>query len=585
MNGYENHSMIQKRKSDGALEESIEKHKRAAKRRASRGETQKVMSILDGAETDGLPRGNPKGKCQICGKIFEQDFIEEKNRYTSFRMCQECKAKESKDKERRLEKSGGFNSSPFHAQLKYQPYPWQIEAAEAFEKHRFIVLACGVRAGKDRFTIMTAIKYFVECLNEHREVNDPDLVPPVYWWQIAPNERMARQNWRELKQFFPKEWIVRVSDTDYIMETIYGGIIEVRSGYDPQMLAGVGLDLVTITEAARFGDLETSWRNIEQRLNSPKRGLKRDRGDSKAGMGKAIINSSPLGKNDFYYIWCRGRKESAYYNSFWWSAQYPTTANPDMDVSFKKNVETKYGIQTYEETLKRSIGERAFRSDYLADFLASDVAVFKNFEDKCVTNIYDQDKTGLKTKEEREEYIENWKRPFPEEAYVCGYDPATGSSGDSPTLVVRQVSTGRVVRAYDLYGKDYTRQYDFVASICKLFNYAPIHWLRTGHTAIEGEFERRGIQEVPVDESGMKKRALVNTLEIAVENGDVKVLYDGSEEIQTLIAQMNDYCEKNGKYSNDKEAHDDFVSALYAAFSDYSAYDIPTTYCGDMSGI
>ena len=45
-------------------------------------------------------------------------------------------------------------------------------------------------------------------------------------------------------------------------------IIEVHSAYDPESLVAVGLDLVTITEAARIADLEDVWSNIEGRLNS-----------------------------------------------------------------------------------------------------------------------------------------------------------------------------------------------------------------------------------------------------------------------------------------------------------------------------
>lgn len=154
---------------------------------------------------------------------------------------------------------------------------------------------------------MVGIKYFVECLNENRLINNPELVPPVLWWQIAPTEKMAKQNWRELKQYFPKDWIVACSDSNYQMETIGGGIIEVRSGYSAEDLVGVGLDLVTITEGARFKDLNLAWANLEARLNSPGRGRKKDRLGHEFGAGKAIINSSPIGRNDFYDLYFMDR--------------------------------------------------------------------------------------------------------------------------------------------------------------------------------------------------------------------------------------------------------------------------------------
>lgn len=434
-------------------------------------------------------------------------------------------------------------------------------------------------------TIMLGIKYFVECLNENRLIDNPDIVPPVLWWQLAPTEKMAKQNWRELKQFFPKDWVVACSDSNFTMETIGGGIIEVRSGYKSDDLVGVGLDLVTITEAARFSDLSTAWANLEARLGSPGRGRKKDRRGNQYGQGKAIINSSPLGKNDFYDLYCYGQKDSEYYSSEWWSAKYPWTCNPINKELAQQPVKGKYGIITYEESLRRQIGERAFRSNYLADFLAEDSAVFKNFEENCVISIYNQDITNAKNKKQRDEFIENWRKVIPGQTYVAGYDPATGSSGDSPALIIRCKETGNVVRAFDLYGKRYEEQYDFIESICKMYNYAEVHWLRTGHTAIEGQFSNRGLIEVPIDEQGKKKGQLVQTLELAVENKDVHVLHDGSPEMQTLVNQMNDYSESKGKYSNDKMPHDDFVSAMYAAFSDYIVSDVPIYYCGIMRGL
>lgn len=418
---------------------------------------------------------------------------------------------------------------------------------------------------------MIGIKYFIACLNENRHINQPELVPPVLWWQIAPTEKMAKQNWRELKQYFPKEWVVAVSDSNYQMETIGGGIIEVRSGYAPDDLVGVGLDLATITEGARFKDLDLAWANIEARLNSQGRGLK---GEG----GKALINSSPLGRNDFYDLYCRGQKSHDSYNSLWWSCKYPWTCNPFNEQLAKRIIHGKYGEITYEESLRRQLGERTFRSNYLADFMAEDGAVFKEFEDKCVINIYSEEVTKAKTDEERKKYIKEWREPILGEAYVIGYDPATGSSQDSPAVVVRQRSNGKIARIYDLYGKTYQQQYNFIGEIAKQFNYAEIHWLRTGHTAIEGEFSNRGLTEVPIDEQGQNKGKLVQTLELAVENGDVQVLYDGSVAAQTLIDQMKDYSEQKGKYSNDKCAHDDFVSAMYAAFSDYSVREVPIFY-------
>lgn len=436
---------------------------------------------------------------------------------------------------------------------------------------------------------MTGIFYFIECLNENRAIDNPDMVPPVMWWQLAPTEKMAKQNWRELKQFFPAEWVVARSDSSYQMETVGGGIIEVRSGYDPDALVGVGLDLVTITEAARFKDLALAWANLEARLNSEGRGRIKDRAGKRAGKGKAIINSSPLGKNDFYDLWCFGQKDHPNYSPIWWSAKYPWTANPSNAEAANEILHTKYGDITYEESLRRQLGDRTFRSNYLADFLAEDGAVFKDFEEKCVVNVYNPE-LGLKTKQQKNEFIQNWQKPEFGVTYVAGYDPSPGTTGDSPAFVIRNTKTNQIVRIFDLIGKPYEQQWDFIATVCKQYNFAPVYWLRTGHTPIEGQFQKRGIAEFPIDEQGSNKSKLVQTLELAVENRDLQILMDGSSEAQTLIFQMSDYMGRktahgNIQYSNDKQPHDDFVSALYAAFSDYVVAEIPIYYSGRMGAI
>ena len=60
-----------------------------------------------------------------------------------------------------------------------------------------------------------------------------------------------------------------MSLSDLTIETYNGGIVEVHSDDDPETLVWVGLDIITITEAARIRDLDTVWANLKQRLDSP----------------------------------------------------------------------------------------------------------------------------------------------------------------------------------------------------------------------------------------------------------------------------------------------------------------------------
>lgn len=404
------------------------------------------------------------------------------------------------------------------------------------------------------------------------------MAPSVLWWIIAPTEPMAKQNWRDLEKQFPEDWVVAKSDASMTMQTIGGGIIEIRSAYNPESLVGVGLDLVTITEAARIGDLSVVWANLEARLASPGRGLEQDRKGRMYGQGKAIINSSPLGRNYFYEMWKWGQKSSDSYSSDWISYQLPWTCNPANEEYANTIIKTKYGEMTREEDLRRRLGNRLFRQNFLADFLATDGTVFKDFDENCVKNILNE---GL-SKEQRNRMIKEWQEPKPYHQYRIGYDPATGSSSDSPIIVVRDMTDNNISFIYDLYGKNYDQQWDYIANVSRRYNYAPCTWLRTGHTAVENQLAKRGVVEIPLDEQAGNKAKFIQSLELAIQNRDIHVLADGSEESQTYILQMNDYTEHNGKYSNEQQPHDDYVSATYAAYYDYGESELRVSYCSYM---
>lgn len=470
-------------------------------------------------------------------------------------------------------------------ELQYNGYVYDLTTTDhSFTVNNLVVHNCGNRTGKDRFSNMAGIIYFVECLNENRHIDHPDIVPSVYWWIIAPTETMAMQNWRELKKFFPKDWVVSISNTTMTMQTIGGGMIEVRSAYDPESLVGVGLDLVTITEAARIKDLDVVWANLEARLSSPGRGREKDRRGKSYGVGKAIINSSPIGKNYFYTMWTWGQPQYDDYSSDWVSFSLPWTVNPANAEKAKEIIHTKYGDITYEESLRRRIGDRMYRQNYLADFLAGSGQVFADFQDKCCEDIYSA-KFNF-TELERLKYIQEWQSVKPYRRYRASWDIATGSSEDSPVLMIRDMEENKIVKLVDLYGKDYDAQYETIAYWCKHYNNAECVFSSTGHTACVGQLLKRGVSEVVVNEGGGNKTTFVINAQCACQNGDIHFLMDGSVEAQRAYAQIVDYTEhQNGKYSNESEAHDDWASALYLNYYDYQAQEAKAVWIGTFGTV
>lgn len=136
------------------LENAIKRQKERNKDNKKAGKAPRVYNLLkDYSDRAGKPpRGNPIGTCSKCGQEFEQDFSEDRNAYSSFRSCPECRAKLAKEKEAKLGKDK-INENTIIKKLPYEPYPWQVEAEEAFRNHRFVVLACGNRSGYNALCI------------------------------------------------------------------------------------------------------------------------------------------------------------------------------------------------------------------------------------------------------------------------------------------------------------------------------------------------------------------------------------------------------------------------------------------------
>lgn len=488
--------------------------------------------------------------CQQCGKPFQQVWRPEYEAYTSFKTCPQCRMANAR---------GGINIA-----VEYEPHWGQQLFHDSTA--RFRVLCAGVRWGKDRCSNMEGEKIFIDCLNEDRPAS---IIPSVLWWIIAPTDRIANQNWREILSSLPKELVVDVSKTTRTIETINGGIIEVHSAYDPESLVGVGLDIVTITEAARIADLEDVWSNLEGRLNSPGRGPK-----GKGGI--AIINSSPLGMNYFYKMWKWGQKGTSEYDPDWESWTFTTWDNPLM--AERGNQITKNG-RTYRENLERRMSRNRYRQDYLAHFLADVNAVFPNYERVLVKPPAD-----LTTDEQINEFWRKWEEPEPFETYTIGYDPA--SKGDGKPVVIRN-SKGRVVKIDQMIGLGWDSQWDRIAFYSRMYNGAHCNFGQTGvGETIGSQLAKRGVPNTPIPEQGRNKERLVDDFAIVVEQQWCEIPW--SQEVEN---QFKGYISVNRpgqstQYHNNEDAEfDDIISALYFCFSDFQAPDIALPWVGLISGI
>lgn len=510
---------------------------------------------------DEPPQGDPIGVCEVCGGRFQQYLNPRNNIYSQYSKCPKHKKAAAKPKEP--------DDSVIQVTLDYTPHPAQQLIHDSKAKYK--IISAGNRFGKDRATIMEAIKYFLECLNE---VRGTDLVPTVYWWAIAPIDKIANQFWRELKKYFPKEFVVDISNSDKTIYTLYGGVIEIRSAYNPEDLVGVGLDIVTVTEAARIADLETVWTNLEARINSPGRG--------KGGKGGiALLNSSPIDMGYFQKMFTWGQAESADSDPDFESWMFSAFDNPAVEARYNEVTVDRHGIAlTRKERLRRRIGDRKFRQNWLGEFIADGYKCFPHFKTRCVAPL------PPGTEKQRDDYIRQWEQPEPYEAYVVAYDPA--SINDIPGIEVFDHS-GKMKKAYDMTGLGWNQQYDKIAEVSKAYNHAPAAFSRTGHETIEEELQKRGIVCITFNEQGQNKENFVSKLEGICESGGMQVLDDGSEVNTRVINQHCDYARiahgKSYSFGNVNEPHDDFVSCSYIAFQAITTPDETLPYIGTIVGM
>lgn len=494
-----------------------------------------------------------KSICRVC----KDEFFQEENKdgsFTEYETCPICRKKSAQ--------SLLSASTTKYINIPYSPHKTQVFVHDS--KARFKILVCGNRWGKDLCSIADSIKKFIEMCIEDRPVT---LNPKVHWWIIAPSENLAKQNWRDLKALFPKELIGQMQESEMTMKTFNDGLIEVRSAYDSQSLVGVGLDIATITEAARIPDLEATWTNIMQRLNSPKRGVK-----GKGGV--AIINSTPNMENPrsnrfFYQLYQMGKVGSKDRISSYESFNFTTWDNPYMAEKRYRNINVDENGKpigepmTEEESIKASMSIDKYEQDYMAKFIFSGNAVFKNLD---AVMVKPDRKTG---RDDAMRFFSEIAKVDKGTRYFIGYDPA--QKNDGHPLVVFNYK-GEMVYADPLDGKDYMEQTKRVSEVSRIYNNAIIYYGVAGvGETLSFFFEKEGVTAIPVKEHGTNKRELVENLMLLIESGSISIL-DRYEIYDQLLGYIKVESKTGSTYTYQNGlgvAHDDWVSAIYIALSSF----------------
>lgn len=238
------------------------------------------------------------------------------------------------------------NRAELFKMLGYTPHEGQRKVHESRASRR--ILACGVRWGK---TVCAAEEALAAAL-EPRERSMGWIVAPTYDLSERVFGQVVIAAASHLRHRIE---VLKEHEHRLVIRNLGGGLSEIRgkSADNPVSLLGEGLDYVIVDEAARLKP--TIWENyLTQRLLDRR--------------GWALLISTPRGKGWFYELWRRGKSGQDPSFESW---NQPSSLNPLLD---KELIEAE----------RERLPERAFRQEYLAEFLEGSGAVFRNVREIAV---------------------------------------------------------------------------------------------------------------------------------------------------------------------------------------------------------
>lgn len=201
------------------------------------------------------------------------------------------------------------------------------------ESKRFNVLACGRRFGKSLLGIQLDL--------------GPALAGyPVAWF--SPTYKMLAEIWRDMTEIL-KPITERTAVQEHRVELITGGVVDMWSLDAADSTRGRKYKRAIVDEAAMVAGFKDAWQAVIRPTLTDYE-------------GDAYWLSTPRGMNFFKQGFDYGQDPLM---SDWASWQFPTSANPYISLS---------EIQKAKEELP----ELTFKQEFLAEFLQSEGAVFRN---------------------------------------------------------------------------------------------------------------------------------------------------------------------------------------------------------------
>ena len=365
---------------------------------------------------------------------------------------------------------------------------------------RFKVLACGRRWGKSELgltDILTAAHL------QHKRC----------WW-IAPTYQMASQIWRDLKNSVKHLRGVEIDAVERRIDLPLGGVIAVRSAFNPDKLRGEGLDFAVIDEAA-FMPAQI-WHDVIRPMLATTR-------------GQARFLSTPNGRN---WFWGRHRAGLDPEEKEWASFHFKSADSPLI------HPQELAGIQ-------RATPPHIWESEYEAQFNNDSGLVFRRISDAISAD--------------------PGKDPQPGHTYVAGVD--WGRNNDYTAIAVIDATSGAMV-ALDRFNQiGWELQRDRLKSLVAHWKpniiYAEANSI--GEPNIDALI-REGIPVKPFITSAKSKPPLIEALALAIERGEIRLPNDPVLRNELEAYSLERLPGGSYRYSAPPGEHDDAVIATALAW-------------------
>lgn len=380
---------------------------------------------------------------------------------------------------------------------------------------RFNVVACGRRFGKTAMGLAMALTGYPGHFKGLMQGYD------VGWF--APNYKLLDEAWRNAKHALGAQGIIKRTDSQqHRMELTTGGALDFWTLEDPDGGRGRKYGLVLVDEAAMARHLQQAWdAAIRPTLTDHQ--------------GAAWFFSTPKGRNFFWELHQRGQSDH------WadWAAHHaPTVANPHIDPA-------------EVEDARKSLPERIFAQEYLAQFLEDGGGVFRRVSAAVDASLPAEAHIAQADPDGR--------------AYVIGVD--WGRHNDFTVITVVDAKARAVVAVDRFTDIDYAVQLSRLQALHRRFPKAPIlaESNSMGGPLIE-QLQRLRLPVRAFHTSAASKADAIEALALAFEQGDIRI-----PAVRWLVDELMAFDQERlasgaMRYAAPKGGHDDGVMSLAIAW-------------------